>query len=81
MAKSTHSLTETPVNKMLAMMAAPISLGMLSTFLFQVGDTYFVGNFGSAELAALALGSHLPLVPLSTSCIYLSLSAFGSGFA
>jgi len=38
-------------------MAAPISLGMMSTFLFQIVDTYFVGQLGSNELAALAFSA------------------------
>ena len=57
MTKQKHSLTETPVNKMLFMMAIPITLGMTSTFLFQIVDTYFVGQLGSNELAALAFSS------------------------
>lgn len=57
MSQQTTSLTETPVNKMLIMMAIPISLGMTSTFLFQIVDTYFVGQLGSNELAALAFSS------------------------
>jgi putative MATE family efflux protein len=57
MAKTETSLTETPISKMLFMMAAPISLGMLSTFLFQVVDTFFVGRLGSDALAALAFSS------------------------
>ena len=40
-------------------MSAPISLGMLSTFLFQVVDTWFVGRLGTAELAALSFSSAL----------------------
>ena len=50
-------LTEQPVNRLLFTMAAPISLGMLSTFLFQIIDTFFVGKLGAAELAALAFAS------------------------
>ena len=38
-------------------MAAPIALGMLSTFLFQVVDTYFVGRIGPAPLAVLSFSS------------------------
>ncbi|OUS08477.1 hypothetical protein A9Q96_03270 [Rhodobacterales bacterium 52_120_T64] len=52
-----NPMIKLPVNKMLLRMAAPISLGMLSTFLFQIVDTYFVGQLGSAELAALAFSS------------------------
>ncbi len=38
-------------------MSVPISLGMLSTFLFQLIDTYFVGQLGADELAALSFSS------------------------
>ena len=54
---SSSRLVEAPVNGMLFRMAAPISLGMMSTFLFQIVDTWFVGRLGSAELAALAFSS------------------------
>lgn len=40
-------------------MALPISLGMLSTILFQVVDTYFVGILGPEELTALGFASTL----------------------
>ena len=56
---------------MLMRMAAPISLGMLSTFLFQIVDTYFVGKLGSAELAALAFSSTAYLLFLS---VFMGLS-------
>ena len=57
MATPNTSLIDAPVNKMLFKMAAPISIGMMSTFLFQIVDTYFVGQLGSNELAALAFSS------------------------
>ena len=50
-------MTQAPVNSMLLRMAGPISLGMTSTFLFQIVDTYFVGQLGSLELAALAFSA------------------------
>lgn len=40
-------------------MSIPIALGMLSTFLFQVIDTYFVGQLGGEALAALSFASTL----------------------
>ena len=40
-------------------MSFPISIGMLSTFLFQVIDTYFVGQLGPSSLAALSFASTL----------------------
>lgn len=44
-------------NKVLISMSVPISIGMLSTFLFQVIDTYFVGKLGAESLAALSFSS------------------------
>ncbi len=44
-------------NKALVSMSLPISIGMLSTFLFQVIDTYFVGQLGANSLAALSFAS------------------------
>jgi len=44
-------------NKVLLSMSLPISIGMLSTFLFQVVDTYFVGQLGASSLAALSFAS------------------------
>lgn len=64
-------MTQQPVNKMLLRMAGPISLGMLSTFLFQIVDTYFVGKLGSNELAALAFSSSAYLLFIS---IFMGLS-------
>ncbi|UTW61986.1 MATE family efflux transporter [bacterium SCSIO 12741] len=44
-------------NKILLRMSIPISLGMISTILFQVVDTYFVGQLGTRELTALGFAS------------------------
>ena len=66
-----NPMTEAPVNAMLFRMAAPISLGMLSTFLFQIVDTFFVGLLGSPELAALAFSSTAYLVFVS---VFMGLS-------
>jgi putative MATE family efflux protein len=63
--QNTNAMIDVPVNKMLLRMAIPISLGMMSTFMFQVVDTYFVGQLGSAELAALAFSSSAYLLFLS----------------
>ena len=71
MQKDTNPMLDAPVNTMLFRMAAPISLGMLSTFLFQIVDTYFVGKLGSAELAALAFSSTAYLLFLS---VFMGLS-------
>ena len=45
--------------KALVSISVPISIGMLSTFLFQVVDTYFVGQLGAEALAALSFSSTL----------------------
>jgi putative MATE family efflux protein len=71
MTDQSNPMLEQPVNKMLLKMAAPISLGMMSTFLFQIVDTYFVGQLGSAELAALAFSSTAYLLFLS---VFMGLS-------
>ena len=44
-------------NKALVSMSLPISIGMLSTILFQVIDTYFVGKLGAEQLVALGFAS------------------------
>ena len=59
---SKSDLLEAPVNRVLLLMASPISIGMLSTFLFQVIDTYFVGKLGAKELAALGFASSIYLL-------------------
>lgn len=38
-------------------MSVPISLGMISTILFQIVDTYFVGQLGAVELASLGFAA------------------------
>ena len=50
-------LIKDKTNKVLLSMSLPISIGMLSTFLFQVVDTYFVGQLGAEALAALSFAS------------------------
>lgn len=53
------NLTKDKTNTVLLSMSLPISIGMLSTFLFQVIDTYFVGQLGADALAALSFASTL----------------------
>ncbi len=52
-------------NKVLLKMSLPISLGMLSTFLFQVIDTYFIGELGANSLAALSFSSTIYFLLIS----------------
>ena len=53
------NLLKDQTDKALIAMSLPISIGMLSTFLFQVIDTYFVGQLGANALAALSFASTL----------------------
>lgn len=50
----TNPLLQMPVKKALITMAAPAAVGMLMTFLFQLVDSYFIGQLGSQELAAIS---------------------------
>lgn len=50
----TNPLLQMPVKKALITMAAPAAVGMLMTFLFQLVDSYFIGQLGSEELAAIS---------------------------
>lgn len=47
-------LLNKPVKKALVSMAAPAAFGMLMTFLFQLVDTFFIGQLGTKELAAIS---------------------------
>ncbi len=58
-------------NQVLIGMSLPIGLGMLSTFLFQIVDTYFVSKLGSSALAALSFSSTIYLILIS---LYIGLS-------
>jgi len=58
-------------NKVLLLMSFPIGIGMLSTFLFQVIDTYFVGKLGTDALAALSFSSTIYFILVS---LYIGLS-------
>ncbi len=58
-------------NKVLLFMSLPIGIGMLSTFLFQVIDTYFVGKLGADALAALSFSSTIYFILVS---LYIGLS-------
>lgn len=71
---SASPITTAPVGGMLFKMAAPISIGMMSTFLFQIVDTYFVGQLGALPLAALAFSAAVYLIFVS-GFIGLSIAA------
>lgn len=50
----TNPLLEMPIKQALITMAAPAAIGMLMTFLFQLVDSYFIGQLGSKELVAIS---------------------------
>ncbi len=66
-----QDLLNQPTNKVLFGMSVPISLGMLSTILFQVVDTYFVGTLGAAPLTALGFAATIYFVLIG---LYIGLS-------
>jgi len=49
-----NPLLDKPVKISLLTMAAPAAFGMLMTFLFQLVDSYFIGQLGTQELAAIS---------------------------
>ncbi|NRB40001.1 MAG: MATE family efflux transporter [Pseudomonadales bacterium] len=49
-----NAILQQPVKNALITMAAPAAFGMLMTFMFQLVDSYFVGQLGSEELAAIS---------------------------
>ena len=49
-----NAILQQPVRSALINMAAPAAIGMLMTFLFQLVDSFFVGQLGSDELAAVS---------------------------
>ncbi|MEX0799071.1 MAG: MATE family efflux transporter [Bacteriovoracaceae bacterium] len=49
------TLTESPVFKTLLRMSVPMSWGIFSIIGFNLADTYFIGNLGTKELAAISL--------------------------
>tara|TARA_Y100000780_G_scaffold232594_1_gene268610 strand:+ start:277656 stop:279056 length:1401 start_codon:yes stop_codon:yes gene_type:complete len=48
-------LTQSPIFKTLLMMSLPMSWGIFSVIGFNLADTYFIGNIGKTELAAISL--------------------------
>ncbi|MCO4756058.1 MAG: MATE family efflux transporter, partial [Bacteriovoracaceae bacterium] len=48
-------LTQSPIFKTLLKMSLPMSWGIFSVIGFNLADTYFIGNLGKTELAAISL--------------------------
>lgn len=49
-----NDLTKTPVHKMVIKMALPMVWGILSIIGFNLIDTFYLGNYGKLELAAIS---------------------------
>ncbi len=60
-----NDLLNRPVKKALVSMTAPVIIGMLITFLFQLVDTYFVGKLGTVELASISFAYPVYLLIVS----------------
>ena len=79
------TLTEGPVARVLAGLAGPMVIGMLSVIAFNLTDTYFVARLGTQELAAISFT--FPVVSvmfgiamgLGTGTISVVSRAIGSG--
>ena len=51
--KHSKDLTEGKIPPAIISLAIPMFLGMLAIMLFQLADTYFLGQLGADELAAM----------------------------
>ena len=47
-----RKMTETPVAKLIANLGIPTTISMLITNIYNMADTYFVGNIGKSAQAA-----------------------------
>ncbi|PIT83928.1 MATE family efflux transporter [Candidatus Micrarchaeota archaeon CG10_big_fil_rev_8_21_14_0_10_45_29] len=68
MKNSTSNLTEGPIGSRLLRMAVPMMLGMVAIMLFNVADTFFVGQIGAQELAAM--GYSFPVIFVLNSIVF-----------
>ncbi len=50
-----HSCTEAPVHKVVFTMAIPTIISMLSTSMYNLADTYFVGSINTQSVAAVGV--------------------------
>jgi len=65
MAGARARLTEGPVARHLVVMAVPMASGLLATMTFNLVDTYFVGQLGVDELAALSFTFPVVMILIS----------------
>ncbi|SON53246.1 MATE family efflux transporter [Vibrio tapetis] len=75
------NMLEGSVTRSLTTMAMPAAFGMLMTFLFQLVDSYFVGQLGTKELAAMsyAYPAYILIISLFMGCS-AGVSAVVGGF-
>jgi len=66
--KSTHTLTEGPVSRAILVVSAPMAIGVLAVLSVGIADAYFLGQIGTAELAAVAF-----IFPVTSTIISLSI--------
>ena len=52
--KGARNLTKGPVGKSISSLMMPMMIGMLALFSYNIADTYFVGQLGTMELAAIS---------------------------
>jgi len=52
--KGSRNLTEGPVGGSIRSLMMPMMIGMLALFSYNIADTYFVGQIGTMELAAIS---------------------------
>lgn len=48
-------MTETPVSKLIVSLGIPTTISMLVTSLYNMADTYFVGELGESQQAATGI--------------------------
>ncbi|QDE26797.1 MATE family efflux transporter [Paremcibacter congregatus] len=60
-------LTQGPIHKHLIRMASPMIIGISASMGFILADTYFIGELGSAELAALGFVGPIIMIIISAS--------------
>jgi putative MATE family efflux protein len=70
-ARTSDSMTETPVSRALLRVSAPMSIGILGVLLVGLADAYFLARVGPAELAAI--GFVYPVI--------VAISAFSIGMS
>lgn len=68
MAENTRNLTEGPVWKAVAIVSAPMSLGILAVLSVGIADAYFLGQVGQTELAAVGY-----IYPVTTAITSLAI--------